>query len=119
MSMKKLVKSWSLPDRSDERQQLTLRVGYDTYARLHALKELYPNRSVNDMINDILKNGLDEIIDALPSYPISYEEACEIAHHEGGKPEDYMNGKTGPAVHFDGVYRRILIQKSESEGEAA
>ncbi len=113
--MKTLVKNWSLPDRTQERQQLTLRLNYDLYAKLHALKEIYPNRSVNDMINDVLTAGLDEIISALPSYKISYEEACEIAIYENGKPDDYQESLTGPAIRFESAYSRILSAKAENE----
>ena len=115
MSMKKLVTNWSLPDRTSERTQLTLRLDFDSYARLHALKEIYPKRSVNDMINDILKNGLDEIIEALPSHKIDAEEACYLASQAGGKPEDYEDCREGPRINFDAAYRRILETKSYEE----
>jgi len=118
MAIKNLLQTWSLPDRTSERQQLTLRLQYDLYAKLHALKEVYPTRSVNDMINDILKNGLDEIIEALPSYKIDAEEAFELAHQFGGKPDDYADSMTGPRSKFDGAYRKILEQKSDSESQS-
>lgn len=117
MNMKNLIKTWSFPDRTQERQQLTLRLNYDLYAKLHALKEVYPSRSVNDMINDIVKNALDEIIEALPFYKIDSEEAIEMAHYHGGKPEDYADTTTGPRVKFDIAYRRLLDQKSDDENQ--
>lgn len=115
MSIKQLVKTWALPDRTQERQQLTLRLNFDTYAKLHALKEIYPTRSVNDMINDILTNGLDEIIEALPSHPIDHAEAEELAHYHGGVVQDYMGGRTGPSIFFQSAYSKILNQKVENE----
>jgi hypothetical protein len=117
MSIKNLAKTWSLPDRTNDRQQLTLRISYDLYAKLHALKEVYNQRPVNDMISDILKAGLDEIIDALPSYKIDAHEAVEHAHFFGGNPDDYANSLTGPRIKFDSEYRRILELKSDSESE--
>jgi hypothetical protein len=121
MSIKNLAKTWSLPDRTADRKQLTLRLQYDLYAKLHALKEVYPTRNVNDMINDLLRVGLDEIIDALPSYKIDVEDAIDMAQHFGGKPEDYTDSLSGPRVKFDDAYRRILDLKSDedSQGEAA
>jgi len=113
--MKKLVTNWSLPDRTTERTQLTLRLDFDSYARLHALKEVYPKRSVNDMINDILKNGLDEIIEALPVYKFDFEDCLEAAHYQGGKPEEYEGSEKGPRISFDIAYRRILESKSDEE----
>jgi len=115
MNMKKFVTNWSLPDRTTERTQLTLRLDFDSYARLHALKEIYPKRSVNDMINDILKAGLEEIIEALPSYKVDFDEAVELAGYHGGRPEDYTDSLSGPRVNFDSAYRRILESKSEEE----
>lgn len=115
MTIKNLLQTWSLPDRTSDRQQLTLRLQYDLYAKLHALKEVYKNRPVNDMINDILRAGLDEIIEALPSRKVDAEEALELADHFGGNPNDYANDLTGPRVQFDIAYRRILELKSDSE----
>lgn len=115
MTIKSLIKTWALPDRSQDRQQLTLRLQYDLYAKLHALKEIYPNRPVNDMINDILRSGLDEIIEALPTYTIDEEEALELAHHTGQKPEAFFGAAKGPSVQFQSAYARILGQKSDIE----
>jgi len=115
MSMKKLVTNWSLPDRTSERTQLTLRLDFDSYARLHALKEIYPKRSVNDMINDILKSGLEEIIEALPSHKVDFDQACYLADQLGGKPDDFVDSLEGPRINFDSAYRRILETKSDDE----
>jgi len=115
MTIKSLLKTWALPDRSQDRQQLTLRLQYDLYAKLHALKEVYPNRAVNDMINDILRSGLDEIIEALPTYKMTPEDAMEEAHHFGGHPEDYVGLDCGPSVQFQSAYARILNAKAEAD----
>jgi hypothetical protein len=121
MSIKNLATAWSLPDRTQDRQQVTLRIPYDIYAKLHALKEVYNQRPVNDMITDILRAGLDEIIEALPSYKIDPVEAIEMSHHFGGKPEDYADDLTGPRVKFDQSYRRLLEKNpaDETQEEAA
>lgn len=117
MTISKLLKSWSLPDRTEERTQITLRLSYNEYARLHALKDVYKNRSVNDMINDILKAGLDEIVESLPAYKISREEAADIAYHTGEPIENFLNGETGPRHAFESAYRKILEAKSDKEIE--
>lgn len=115
MSMKKLVTNWALPDRTTERTQLTLRLDFDLYARLHALKDIYPKRSVNDMINDILKNGLDEIIEALPSYKYDLDDCLQAAHDTGETPDNFTDNMKGPRPNFDNAYRRILETKAEDE----
>ena len=121
MSMQKLLKTWSLPDRTQDRQQITLRLNYDLYAKLHALKAVYKTRTVNDMINDILETGLDEIIQALPRIQLSEREAAEEGFFDDyGNP---MQGViVGTGVVFDIEYKKILEEKSTDEtqqGEAA
>jgi len=114
MAIKNLLKTWALPDRTQDRQQLTLRLNYDLYAKLHALKAVYPNRPVNDMINDILKSGLDEIIEALPSRSLSVEEAdCEGFLDGYGKPLEGI--AMGPRIDFEQAYKNILEAKSEEK----
>lgn len=117
MNMKNLLKTWTLPDRTTDRAQITLRLSFNEYARLHALKEVYKHRSVNDMINDILKAGLDEIIESLPSYQSLNEpaEAAYLAHEYGGQASDYEYVTEGPRVQFDNAYRKILESKPEEE----
>lgn len=117
MTMQKLIKNWALPDRTQERTQITLRLDFDLYAKLHALKEVYKSRSVNDMINDILKAGLDEIIEALPVRKMTQEE-CELAayHEADGSPaSDWSEVLIGPGREFEWAYKRILETKSDDE----
>jgi hypothetical protein len=123
MNIKNILSAWALPDRTADRAQLTLRLPFNEYARLHALKEVYKGRSVNDMIIDILKAGLDEVVDALPTYetPIDPEESAEMAYHMGGKASDYSHSISGPRPQFDSAYKRILEAKpdEDSKEEAA
>lgn len=125
MTVKNLINTWSLPDRTQERQQITLRLNYDLYAKLHALKEVYPSRTVNDMINDILKSSLDEIIEALPVYTrkADIDDALEMSDFQGGSVDSYIGSeiKSGPGLTFQYAYLAILNKKSEeaSSEEAA
>jgi len=116
-----LIKSWALPDRTQDRAQLTVRIDFDLWAKLQALKEIYPKRSVNDMVTDILRVGVDEIIEALPVYSrtMSQLEAEEQAHYEGCNVADYLGSKIteGPAVSFQFAYSRFLSEKTESESK--
>lgn len=65
MNFKDLTYSWSLPNRSAEYRQLTLRIPPDNYAKLQALKQVFPSQSINDIVNDIINESLREIIDSL------------------------------------------------------
>lgn len=114
MNAKELMQNWALPDRTKDRMQLTLRLNYDLYAKLHALKEIYPSRSVNDMVNDILDKSLDEIIDALPSHTITQDEAFELSQLAGGSVNQYLGNTSGLAVNFKMAYAKMLNQKSEN-----
>jgi len=68
MNVTDVLKKLELPNRDNERSQITLRLSFNEYARLHALKETYGNNhSVNDLINLLLKESLDEVINALES----------------------------------------------------
>jgi hypothetical protein len=119
MAMKNLVGIWSLPDRTAERIQITLRIPFTDYARLHALKEVYPTRSVNDILSDIIRVGLDEIVEALPSWPASDEDVNDWFEHNqppSDLPPSYylhQGELIGPAVGFDNAYRQILKSKSD------
>jgi hypothetical protein len=117
MKIEELLKTWVLPDRTADRAQITLRLSFNDYARLHALKEIYKNRSVNDMINDILKVGLDEIIEALPDYKErTPDDVCHmLAAEHGGKPSDYEYSNVGPRIDFDNAYKKILETKPEKD----
>jgi hypothetical protein len=116
---KALIKNWGLPDRSSDRIQVTLRLPFTDYARLHALKEAYPARSVNDFMCDLLQKGLDDVVAVLPAYTISEEEASHIA----GSAEDYermVGAETGPRVTFEAAYARIIQEaKTDFIKEAA
>jgi len=109
--LRKLTKYWAYPDRRSDRQQLTLRIPYDVYAKLHALKRVY-KRPVNDMISDILEAGLDEIIEELPSRKVTLDEAQDIAFQADVSVDDVIGSIVGPRADFDSEYRRLL-EKSE------
>ena len=123
MNLKSLIKSWNLPDRSNERVQVTMRIPFTDYARLHALKEVYSGRSVNEILTDILRVGLDEVVEALPSWSANEEDAA-VSYAEMGP--DLPRGAyveagdpLGPAIDFERAYRRILESKSEEAKEVA
>jgi len=120
MSAKNLLKNWALPDRGSDRTQLTLRLPFTEYAKLHALKAVYSTRTVNDMICDILKTSLDEIIDALPSYTYTQSDLQDSPNGPGCDPWE-VGCTVGKRVEFDSYYLKILEQKSDenSQGEAA
>jgi hypothetical protein len=117
MNLKNLIKSWSLPDRSNERIQVTLRVPFTDYARLHALKEVYSTRSVNEILTDIIRLGLDEVVEALPSRPADDEDVQISDMTSGGIDCIELGDLIGPSVTFESAYRRIIESKSEDSSK--
>lgn len=103
---KDLLSSWALPDRKEDRAQVTLRLDFDTYAKLHALKNVYPHRSVNEFINDILKDGVDDVVDALGE---PQSDAYEYIEEIGEKVHIQSNS----AYRFASFYSIIM---SEGKG---
>lgn len=106
-----VLKNWSYPAPSPERAQLTLRIPLSDYQRLLALKEIYPNRSVNDMVVDVLSAALNEIVSKLPSRTYTDEEleAYEAADIE----PDY-----GLAGRFERILKRIQSEATSKENAA-
>lgn len=114
--VKRLIQNWSLPDRSEDRAQITLRLPYPDWARLQALKEVYPKRAVNDLLCDIINASLDDIVQALPSYVISEEEARHMANSQE-EYDELVGSRSGPGATFDFAYRRILESKSSEDSD--
>jgi len=112
MSVKSLAQAWAFPDRSSDRAQITLRLSYNDYARLHALKEVFPGRSVNDMLNDLIRSALDELVDSL-ELNVQTHESYQMDLMDG-LPVDVIlpiGGKYGKRFDFDCAYRRLLDEK--------
>lgn len=115
-NIKDLTRLWALPDRSSDRAQITLRLPYSDYARLHALKEVYPGRPVNDMLNDLIRLGLDELVDSLPSWKMSPEEAYGLCSPDDN-PQDLVGSDTGPRITFEFAFRRLMREKQEDKSD--
>ena len=96
----RLIKDWAM-DRVEERISVTSRLDFATYAKLHALKSTFTKRSVNEIINDVLSAGLDDIIESLGDPLGSTEEFIE----EMGGPVDIPPNK---AYVFDSAFRNIM-----------
>lgn len=112
MDMKKLVDSWTLPDRSAERVQITLRIPYTDYARLHALKAAYSDRSVNEILTDLIRVALDEAVDVLPSYSAGPEDVAQ-ARAYGDENLEVGDVFGGPAVKYRNAYYALIQSRKE------
>lgn len=102
---------------SSERAQITLRVGYNDYARLQALKELFPGRSINDMVSDLVHVGLDELVASLPEYVMTQREFEHQVIDIGIPPDEVrsVGERYGQKVEFELAYERFLRAKHSEE----
>ena len=70
MKFKPLLEHWkkeAAPARTA--QEYRFRLSLDDASRLHALLELYPGRTAEEIITDLLHAALDEIAAAMPYEP--------------------------------------------------
>jgi hypothetical protein len=94
MKVKDLIEEWEQSAAEPlTAQQYTLRLPVRDAARVRALARMYPRRSVDELLTDLLTAALDEVEEAMP-----YEQGQRvIAEDEQGDPifED-----AGPAARF-------------------
>jgi hypothetical protein len=70
VKFKPLLEHWKKdPPPLRTAREYAVRLPIDDAARLHALTELFPGRSVEELITDLLHAGLDEIAAAMPYEP--------------------------------------------------
>jgi len=104
----KLVKNWSKPVITEGRTQITLRVEFDLYAKLHALKIAFPSRSVNELMNDLLIAGIDEVVEGLGDIQQGGEEVFDDHGQYLGTTSENR------AYDFDRAYSTILADGKDS-----
>lgn len=125
MNFKDLTYSWSLPSRSAEYRQLTLRIPPDNYAKLQALKQVFPSQSIDDMVNDIIGEALREIIDSLWTRERRLESLREEGYEQGLSENDIQqiidHDGLSDRDRFNAAYREALMElrnRDAKEGTA-
>lgn len=67
MKVTDLVNNWETDTKSDDRgNDYYLRMPLEDAARVAALSELFPGRSENDILNDMIAAALDDITQTRP-----------------------------------------------------
>jgi hypothetical protein len=90
-------------------KEYAVRLPLDDAARLHALTELFPGRTVEEIITDLLHTGLDEITAAMP-----YESGPKIiSRDDHGDPVYEDIGLTPRFVELTRKFKRALEAKTE------
>jgi hypothetical protein len=105
------VKFKSLLDRWKKRpvpvttaKEYAVRLPLDDAARLHALADLFPGQSIEEIVTDLLGAGLDEIAAAMP-----YEKGPKvISRDDQGDPVYEDIGLTPRFVELARKYKKNL-----------
>ena len=112
MKFKPLLDRWrkdAAPARTAK--EYAVRLPLDDAARLHALTELFPGRTLEEIITDLLNTGLDEIAAAMP-----YQAGPKIiSRDDHGDPVYEDIGLTPRFVELTRKFKKSL----EAQGERA
>jgi hypothetical protein len=85
-------------------KEYAVRLPLDDAARLHALAELFPGQSIEELVTDLLSAGLDEIAAAIP-----YERGPKvISRDDHGDPVYEDVGLTPRFVELTRKYKKSL-----------
>jgi hypothetical protein len=90
-------------------QDYAIRLPLGDAARLHALVQLFPGRTIEEIITDLLHTALDEIAAAMP-----YERGTKvISRDDHGDPLYEDVGLTPRFVELTRRFQRELAAKAE------
>ena len=110
MKFKPLLDRWkkdAAPARAAK--EYAVRLPLDDAARLHALTELFPGRTLEEIITDLLGAGLDEIAEAMP-----YQAGPKvISRDDHGDPVYEDIGLTPRFVELTRKFKKNLEAKGE------
>src|SRR5208283_1855446 len=87
----------------------SIRLPLDDASRLHALTELFPGRTIEEIVTDLLHAGLDEIAAAMP-----YEPGPKIISRDDHDDPVYEDiGLTPRFVELTRKFKKSLESKPE------
>ncbi len=110
MDTKDLHAIWNAPDHSRlTAKQYTVRLPIRVAAQLAALSEMYPRKTMTDLIGDILAAGLDQLAEDLPTKNVGEKP---LGFREDGEAEWEQ---TGPGVTFAQLTQKYLKQFETEE----
>lgn len=110
MNTKDLHAIWNAPDHSRlTAKQYTVRLPIRVAAQLAALSEIYPRKTMTDLIGDILAAGLDQLAEDLPTKNVGEKP---LGFREDGEAEWEQ---IGPGVTFAQLSQKYLKQFETEE----
>ncbi len=111
MKFKPLLDRWKkTPAPAKTAKEYAVRLALDDAARLQALAELFPGRSIEEIVTDLLSAGLDEIAAAMP-----YEKGPKvISRDDHGDPVYEDVGLTPRFVELTRKYKKNLESSAKN-----
>lgn len=110
MNTKDLHAVWNAPDNSRlTAKQYTVRLPVRVAAQLAALSEMYPRKTMTELIGDLLASALDQLAEDLPRTNVGAGPAFTTSDGE-----EVWN-QTGPGVRFEELFKKKL-EEFEAEG---
>ncbi len=105
MKFKPLLDRWKkTASPAKSAKEYAVRLPLDDAARLHALAELFPGQTIEEIVTDLLNAGLDEIAVAMP-----YERGPKvISRDDHGDPVYEDIGLTPRFVELTRKYKKNL-----------
>ncbi|MNF65359.1 hypothetical protein D3C84_471170 [compost metagenome] len=107
MKIRELVRHWEQNAKGRlTRSQYSIHLDLESAARLAALAEMYPKRSVEELIGELVGSALEELEASFP-----YVKGSQVvATDEQGDP---LYEDIGPTPRFLALSRRYLQQLSD------
>ena len=110
MNTKDLHSIWNAPDNSRlTAKQYTVRLPIRVAAQLAALSEMYPRKTMTDLIGDILAAGLEQLGEELPTKNVGEKP---LGFREDGEAEWEQ---IGPGVTFAQLSKKYMKQFETEE----
>lgn len=115
MTFRELLDAWSAEARPVRTaREYAVRLPIDDAAKIHALAELFPGHSVEDLITDLIGAAVRELEAAMPYRP----GARVISHDEQGDPVYEDVGPTPRFLELTRRYRQQLGDAASRGGRA-
>lgn len=111
MKFKALLERWKKQEKPQlVAQACAVRLSVDDASRLHALAELFPGNSLEDIVTDLVHAGLDEVAASMP-----YEPGPKvISRDDQGDPVYEDAGLTPRFIELTRKYRKSLAGAARS-----
>ena len=96
MSVKKLIKEWEHSAHAELTKDLySIKLNLDDAARIKALSEMYPKRSTEQLLSELISAALSEIESSLPyiagSEVASFDELGDPIYKDVGPTPIYLS----------------------------